>query len=88
MDGHCSCFHDLPVINRAQPSFSYLTVWILASQDPGCVSHLLDAVIITDTFPVIVMKNIIAWMMLVMMVLVMAMTERWRSCRWAQGLEL
>lgn len=88
MDGHWSCFHDLPVVNSALPSFSYLTVWILASWDPGCVGHLLGAVIITDTFPVIVMKNIIAWMMLVMMVLVMAMTERWRSCRWAQGWEL
>lgn len=88
MDEYCSCFHDLPVVNSAQPSFSYLTVWILASRDPGCVSRLLGAVIITDTFPVIVVKNIIAWMMLVKMVLVMAMTERWRSCRWAQGWEL
>lgn len=38
-----------------------LTVWILASQDPGCVSHLVGAVIMIDTFTVIVMKNIIAW---------------------------
>lgn len=32
------------------------------------MSHLVGAVIIPDTFTVIVMRNIIAWMMLVMTV--------------------